>query len=53
VISDPALRDRLRVGARKRFLDRYDVRSYSAGLARLHVGLLGGPQGEIETEPLS
>ena len=41
VVGDPALRERLRAGARERFLDRFDVRSYSARLARLHVGLLG------------
>ena len=54
VIGDPALRGRLRAGARQRFLDRYDVRSYALRLARLHVGLLGGRRllGEIETEPL-
>ena len=54
VIGDPALRERLRAGARQRFLDRYDVRSYAARLARLHVGLLGrrGLLGGIETEPL-
>jgi glycosyltransferase involved in cell wall biosynthesis len=55
VIGDPVLRERLRAGARQRFLDRYDVRSYAVRLARLHVGLLGGrglPDG-IETEPLS
>jgi glycosyltransferase involved in cell wall biosynthesis len=55
VIGDPALRDRLRAGARQRFLDRYDVRAYSARLARLHVGLLGGCRllGGVETEHLS
>jgi glycosyltransferase involved in cell wall biosynthesis len=55
VIGDPALSERLRAGARQRFLDRYDVRSYAARLARLHVGLLGGRRllGGIETEPLS
>ena len=55
VIDDPALRDRLRAGARQRFLDRFDVRSYAARLAGLHVGLLGGRRllGGIETEPLS
>jgi glycosyltransferase involved in cell wall biosynthesis len=41
VIADMALRERLRVGARQRFLDRFDARSYSARLAGLHVGLLG------------
>jgi glycosyltransferase involved in cell wall biosynthesis len=55
VIGDPALRERLRAGARKRFLDRFDVRSYSVRLARLHVGLLTdrGFIGEIETKPTS
>ena len=55
VIGDPALRERLRAGARQRFLDRFDVRSYASRLARLHVALLGGRRvlGEIETEPLS
>ena len=55
VIGDRALRERLRAGARQRFLDRYDVRSYAVRLARLHVGLLGDRSllGAIETEPLS
>jgi peptidoglycan/LPS O-acetylase OafA/YrhL/glycosyltransferase involved in cell wall biosynthesis len=55
VVGDPGLRERLRVGARQRFLDRFDVSSYSARLARLHVGLLGdrSPLGGIGTEPLS
>jgi glycosyltransferase involved in cell wall biosynthesis len=55
VIGDPMLRERLRAGARQRFLDRYDVRSYAVRLARLHVELLGrrNPRGRIETEPLS
>ena len=39
VLIDPALRARLSAGARQRFLDRFDVRFYSARLARLHVGL--------------
>jgi glycosyltransferase involved in cell wall biosynthesis len=54
VIGDHALRERLRSGARKRFLDRYDVRSYAVRLAQMHVGLLGGHclLGGIETEPL-
>jgi glycosyltransferase involved in cell wall biosynthesis len=42
VVSDKALRERLRVGARQRFLERFDVRPYAARLARLHAGLLGG-----------
>jgi glycosyltransferase involved in cell wall biosynthesis len=55
VVSDPALRERLRTGARLRFLDRFDVRSYSRRLTRLHAQLLGGRRlsGGIETEPLS
>ena len=55
VIGDRALRERLRAGARQRFLDRYDVHSYAMRLARLHVGLLGSRSviPEIETEPLS
>ncbi len=42
VISDRPLREKLRAGARQRFLNRYDVRSYSARLVRLHAGLLRG-----------
>jgi len=55
LVGDPALRERLGAGARQRFLDRFDVRSYSVRLARLHVGLLGGRSflGGIETEPQS
>ena len=55
VIGDPVLREGLRAGARQRFLDRFDVRSYSMRLARLHVGLLGGRSllGGIEAEPQS
>ena len=55
MIGDPALREHLRAGARQRFLDRFDVRSYASRLARLHVGLLDGRRvlGEIETEPQS
>ena len=55
VIGDPTLRERLRAGARQRFLDRYDVRSYAVRLARLHVGQLGGRRllDGIETEPLA
>jgi glycosyltransferase involved in cell wall biosynthesis len=52
VIADKALRDRLRAGARQRFLDRFDVRSYSKSLVRLHAGLLRGPrvQAGVEVE---
>ena len=40
VIGDAALRDRLRAGARARFLEQYDVRIYAERLAQLHAGLL-------------
>ena len=55
VIGDPALRERLRAGARQRFLDCYDVRSYAVRLARLHVGLLRdrSPLGGIKAARLS
>jgi glycosyltransferase involved in cell wall biosynthesis len=55
VVGDPELRERLRRGARQRFLDRFDVRSYASSLARLHVGLLGGRRalGGTKTESLS
>jgi glycosyltransferase involved in cell wall biosynthesis len=39
VVGDPTLRARLGAGARRRFLDRFDIRFYSARLARLHVAL--------------
>jgi glycosyltransferase involved in cell wall biosynthesis len=42
VVGDPGLRERLRAGARQRFFDRFDVRSYSTRLASLHVALLHG-----------
>jgi glycosyltransferase involved in cell wall biosynthesis len=52
VIDDPVLRERLRAGARKRFLDRYDIRSYAVRLARLHARLSDGRGflGRIEIE---
>jgi glycosyltransferase involved in cell wall biosynthesis len=50
VIGDKALRERLGAGARERFLDRFDVRSYAARLARLHVGMLGGRRFEASAE---
>ena len=55
VIGDSALRERLRAGARQRFLERFDVRSYSARLASLHAGLLRGQtlRDGVETEPSS
>jgi glycosyltransferase involved in cell wall biosynthesis len=53
VIGDPTLRERLGAAARQRFIDRFDIRSYSVRLARLHVGLLGDHSvvGGIESEP--
>jgi glycosyltransferase involved in cell wall biosynthesis len=55
VVGDPRLRNRLRTGARQRFLDRFDVRSYSARLVQLHAGLIGGRGvlAGIETKPSS
>gem|GEM_PF-477134 len=55
VVGDPALRERLRAGARQRFLDRFEVRSYAARLTRLHVRLLADRSllGTIEAEPQS
>jgi glycosyltransferase involved in cell wall biosynthesis len=52
LIADPALRERLRAGARQRFLDRYDARSYAMRLARLHLETLGCRSllGGIETQ---
>jgi glycosyltransferase involved in cell wall biosynthesis len=40
VIDDDALRDRLRAGARRRFLEKFDVRGYADRLSRLHASLL-------------
>jgi glycosyltransferase involved in cell wall biosynthesis len=55
LVRDPGLRERLRIGARKRFVDRFDVRTYSARLVALHTGLLDDRRlpGGIEAEPLS
>ena len=55
LIRDPALRERLRIGARQRFVDHFDVRFYAMRLVRLHVGLLDGRSrlSGIETEILS
>ena len=54
VIGDQSVRERLRAGARRRFLERFDVRAYAARLARLHVGLLSGRSllGGMESEAL-
>jgi glycosyltransferase involved in cell wall biosynthesis len=53
VIGDSALRERLGAAARQRFVDRFDVRSYSVRLAQLHAGLLGDHSVvvRIESEP--
>jgi glycosyltransferase involved in cell wall biosynthesis len=55
VVGNSSLRERLGAAARQRFLDRFDVRSYSIRLAQLHVGLLGDHSvlGEIKSEPLA
>jgi glycosyltransferase involved in cell wall biosynthesis len=43
VIDDNGLRWRLRVGARRRFLENFDLRTYAERLGRLHAGLLSPP----------
>ena len=43
VVGDRGMRERLRAGARQRFIERFDVRSYS-DLIRLHCALLGDPR---------
>ena len=40
VISDAALRRRLADGARRRFLEKFEVGGYAARLARIHATLL-------------
>lgn len=40
VIEDKELRDRLRAGARRRFLESFDVRGYADRLGQLHASLL-------------
>jgi glycosyltransferase involved in cell wall biosynthesis len=51
-VGDPLFRERLRIGARQRFFDRFDVRTYSGRLTQLHADLLGGRRlvGEIRAE---
>jgi glycosyltransferase involved in cell wall biosynthesis len=39
VIDDGDLRQRLRAGARRRFLEKFDVRSYAVRLSQLHASL--------------
>ena len=41
VIDDEGLRQRLRAGARRRFLEKFDIGSYAVRLSQLHVSLLG------------
>lgn len=43
VIDDEALRLHLGAGARRRYLEKYDVRRYAERLGRLHESLLVGP----------
>ena len=40
VIDDPALRSRLGAGARRRFLEKFDVRGYAEQLGSLHASLM-------------
>jgi len=58
VIDDAALCERLGRGARRRFLDMFDVRGYAERLGRLHADLLTSaarpaaqPLGEEQTSP--
>lgn len=55
VVGDAALRERLRAGARQRFLDRFEVRTYSARLAQLHMSVRRRRTSgrAIEAEPLA
>src|ERR1700730_11016308 len=41
VIDDEALRQRLGTGARRRFLEKFDIGSYAVRLRQLHASLLG------------
>ena len=40
VIADPNLQTRLRVGARTRFLEKFDVRGYAERLSQIHWSVL-------------
>lgn len=40
LIDDDALRSRLQAGARRRFLEKFDVRAYADRLGRLHANIL-------------
>jgi len=44
VIDDASLRQRLGAGARRRFLEKFDVRAYAERLSQLHASLLLDPQ---------
>ena len=44
VIDDASLRQRLGAGARRRFLEKFDVRAYAEQLSQLHASLLLDPQ---------
>jgi glycosyltransferase involved in cell wall biosynthesis len=44
VIGDVGLRQRLGAGARRRFLDKFDMRAYSERLIQLHASLLLDPR---------
>jgi glycosyltransferase involved in cell wall biosynthesis len=53
LMADESLIDRLRVGARRRFLEKFDVRQYVQQLCRVHVDLLSeqGPAVVAAVEP--
>jgi glycosyltransferase involved in cell wall biosynthesis len=48
VIDDEGLCRRLGAGARRRFLEKFDVRLYAERLSRLHAGLLPRPRSVAE-----
>jgi glycosyltransferase involved in cell wall biosynthesis len=48
LIDDGDLRRRLGLGARNRFVEKFEVRAYADRLARIHANLLSRPQGAQE-----
>jgi hypothetical protein len=48
VIDDGDARERLGRGARRRFLEKFDVRGYSDRLSQLHIELLSQAHQEIQ-----
>jgi glycosyltransferase involved in cell wall biosynthesis len=49
VIDDKALRQHLRAGARRRFLERFNIGSYAVRLSQLHAGILAD-SGDVWSE---